>query len=272
MHRTGTRSSVAAVADADEWYTDDDEARDIFRRGGFVHRTPQPWTPAVAELLGHLESVGYDAAPRHRGYDEEGREVLTFLPGEDGPVSWGYLHADDGLASVARLLRSYHDAVRGYRPSPTTEWADSTGAPSEGEVMCHGDFAPWNLVWQEQRAVGIFDWDFVSPGEPMFDVYYAMDWTVPFRDDETCRDFHHFEATPDRAHRVGVFLDAYGADAIPTNVAAEVAVVRRRVNARMASLAARGIEPQAQWVAEGLFDSSESTSRWIEDNAALFQP
>lgn len=100
------------MTDVDEWFTDDDEAREVFRRGDLVHRTPQPWTPAVVELLDHLEAVGYAASSRHRGYDEDGRELLTFLPGEDGPISWGYLHRDEGLASVARLLRSYHDAIR----------------------------------------------------------------------------------------------------------------------------------------------------------------
>ncbi len=260
------------ATDTDEWWSDDGEARDIFRRGDFVHRTPQPWTPAVAELLLYLESVGYDAASRHRGYDDEGREILTFLPGDDGPVSWGYLHSDEGLASMARLLRSYHDAIREFQPSADSVWAHSVGAPGAGELMCHGDFAPWNLVWREERAAGIFDWDFVHPAEAMFDVYYAMDWTVPFRDDETCRDFHHFDTVPDRAHRVKVFLDAYGVDEVPADVAAGVADVRRRVRAKTASLAARGIQPQAQWVADGLLDDLEEATQWIEANSALFQP
>lgn len=112
------------MTESDEWCTDDDEPREIFRRGEFVHRTPQSWTPAVADLLGYLESVGYEASSRHRGYDEEGREILTLVPGEDGPVSWPYLHTDAGLASVARLLRSYHDAIAGYQPPPETAWAD----------------------------------------------------------------------------------------------------------------------------------------------------
>lgn len=260
------------MMDVDEWFTDDDEAREVFRRGDVVHRTPQPWTPAVAELLDYLEGVGYPGSSRHRGYDPDGREMLTFLPGEDGPISWGYLHSDDGLASVARLLRSYHDAVREFRPSADAVWAHSVGAPRAGELMCHGDFAPWNLVWREGRAAGIFDWDFAHPAEPMFDVYYAMDWTVPFRDDETCMEFHHFEDVPDRAHRVSVFLTAYGVDEVPPDVAAAVVDVRRRVQAKTAALAARGIQPQAQWVADGLLDSREEATSWIEANSRLFQP
>ena len=95
-------------------------------------------------------------------------------------------------AAVARLPRRRSRLP----PKARHDWAHSTGAPNDGEVLCHGDFAPWNLVWRDQEAVGIFDWDFVRPAEPMFDVYYAMDWTVPFRDDQTCREFHHFESTP----------------------------------------------------------------------------
>lgn len=63
--------TVAAMADTDEWWSDEGEPRDIFRRGDLVHRTPQPWTPAVADLLLYLESVGFDGSSRHRGYDDE---------------------------------------------------------------------------------------------------------------------------------------------------------------------------------------------------------
>lgn len=260
------------MVEGDEWFTDEGEPREVFRRGPMVHRASEPWTPAVARLLTYLEERGYDAVPRHRGYDDRGRQIVTFLPGEDGPVCWGYLHTDEGLASVAKLLRSYHDAVRDYRPNPETEWANATGAPEGGALLCHGDFAPWNLVWRDGRAAGIFDWDFVVPADPMFDVYYAMDWTVPFRNDETCLEFHHFQEVPDRARRVALFLDAYGVEARPTNIAAGVADVRRRTNATCAALARRGIEPQAQWVAGGLLDESESVTRWIEANAELFGP
>ena len=52
------------------------------RVGDTVRRATGPWTPAVHALLRHLESVGFDAAPRVLGVDERGREVLTYLEGE----------------------------------------------------------------------------------------------------------------------------------------------------------------------------------------------
>ena len=43
---------------------------------------PGGWTPAVHALLAHLAGTGFTGAPRPLGFDEQGREVLTFLEGE----------------------------------------------------------------------------------------------------------------------------------------------------------------------------------------------
>ena len=50
--------------------------------GGTVRRPAGPWTPAVHALLRHLEARGFAGAPRVLGLDEQGREILTYLPGE----------------------------------------------------------------------------------------------------------------------------------------------------------------------------------------------
>ena len=52
------------------------------RVGDTVRRSAGPWTPAVHALLAHLEGTGFTGAPRPLGFDEQGREVLTFLEGE----------------------------------------------------------------------------------------------------------------------------------------------------------------------------------------------
>ena len=52
------------------------------RVGDTVRRSAGPWTPAVHALLAHLAGTGFTGAPRPLGFDEQGREVLTFLEGE----------------------------------------------------------------------------------------------------------------------------------------------------------------------------------------------
>jgi hypothetical protein len=52
----------------------------VVRRGQTVHRGAGPWTPTIHRLLEHLHSHGITWLPRPRGLDEQGREVLTYLP------------------------------------------------------------------------------------------------------------------------------------------------------------------------------------------------
>jgi len=51
------------------------------RVGGTVRGGTGAWTPAVHALLRHLKRAGFDAAPRVLGFDAQGREVLTYVPG-----------------------------------------------------------------------------------------------------------------------------------------------------------------------------------------------
>ena len=57
---------------------------------GVVHKRASPWTPTVHAVLRHLEEAGVDGVPRALGFDDQGREMLTYLPGRDGrrPVPW----------------------------------------------------------------------------------------------------------------------------------------------------------------------------------------
>jgi hypothetical protein len=52
------------------------------RAGDTVRRTAGPSTPTVHSLLAHLAAKGFTGAPRAVGFDEQDREVLTFLKGE----------------------------------------------------------------------------------------------------------------------------------------------------------------------------------------------
>src|SRR5882757_4970271 len=52
------------------------------RVGSTVRRPTGPWTPAVHGLLNHLAAAGLAGVPRVLGFDDRGREILDFLPGE----------------------------------------------------------------------------------------------------------------------------------------------------------------------------------------------
>ena len=182
---------------------------------GTVRRATGPWTPAVHALLRHLEQEGFDGAPRVLGTDEQGREVLTFVPGltVGATKPWpAWVHSDDALVQVGRWLRRYHDCVRGFVPPADARWRIGSHAWRPGDVVGHDDAAPYNAVWTPQaptRLVGFVDWDFASPCPPVWDLAFtAFSW-VPLHAREVVRaeGFDDFAARP---ARLRLLLDAYG--------------------------------------------------------------
>ncbi|MEU1623085.1 aminoglycoside phosphotransferase family protein [Streptomyces sp. NPDC005722] len=255
---------------ANEDVLQDQPHRKVVRVGDTVRRPAQSWTPTVHALLRHLESVGFPYAPRPLGFDEQGREVLTFIHGESGPQGWAKVVEDQGLSAFAQLLRDYHDATAGFSPPAEAAWSDSSLAPGEGEVICHGDFGPWNVVWQGNRPVGIIDWDFARPAPRMHDVAYALQYVAPFRDDAECLRWLRYPEPPDRHRRLERFCAAYGltttagvVDAVIDRQQEDIHLVHR--------LASQGHEPQATWIREGLLEELDRRLTWSRSNRRLFE-
>ena len=248
----------------------DEGGRQVVRHGERVYRASGWWTPAVHGLLRHLERAGFGRAPRPLGVTGDGREVLSYIPGDSGVAGWAAVASEVGLRRFARLLRAYHRAVRAYVPPPDAEWACARGAPQPGELICHGDFGPWNVVWRRGRPVGVLDWDFAGPGPALDDVAYALEYSVPFRDDESAVRWLAYERPPDRRRRMALFATAYGLRDTD-GLAGRVARRQRLDIERVRGLAGRGLEPQAGWVARGLLDELAARAAWTEANRALFE-
>lgn len=242
----------------------------IVKIGNTVHRPTGWWTPSVHKLLNYLESVGFKYSPRVLGFDEKGREILSFIEGDSGKDGWSKITSEGGLRKFANLLREYHRSVSGFKPSNDSIWAYKEGGLNEGEIICHGDFGPWNVVWQESEPVGIVDWDFVLPANPQYDVFYALEYVAPFRDDETCINIHQFSEIPDRKHRIKVFLEAYGLNEIK-NIVDSVVDLQRQVGKYELYLANRALQPQKDWIENGDLEKIEKDIQWIKGNRSLFE-
>lgn len=195
----------------DEVRFQDGNTSEVVRVGDTVRRVSGPWAPAVHALLRHLENVGFDGAPRCRGFDEQGREVLTFVEGVTIPPSMVGFRSDALLVNVARLLRRFHDAVEGFVPPPEARWRYCVGAPTSGDVIGHNDAGPWNVVVRGEQPVALIDWDFAAPAPRVWDVAYALWRFAPLYADVAFGGVDEgFGPPAERARRMTVFCDAYG--------------------------------------------------------------
>jgi hypothetical protein len=151
-----SHQSAEEVPLAGGWVTEG-----VMRLDDTVRRPAGATSGFVVELLGHLERAGFVGVPRFLGYDEQGRETLSFLPGEVPPDCRSVIWKDNQISGSMRLLRRFHDHTAG-----------SALAGAE-EVVCHNDFGPWNLVWRDGFPEGIIDFDRAAPGPRLADLAFA---------------------------------------------------------------------------------------------------
>lgn len=183
----------------------------VVRVGDTVRRPATPASPTIQALLAYLEQVGFDGAPRPRGFDEQGRQVVTYL---DGEVASGrppaYVWEDGTLVGIARLTRRLHDAVEGFVAPADAQWDGPAPADLPHELVCHNDLAPWNTVFRARQPVGFIDWDSAAPGTRLWDLAYLVWHWVPVlpssRRDEVGAPWHE----RDIVRRVDLVFRAYG--------------------------------------------------------------
>lgn len=185
----------------------------VVRAGDVVLRTAGPQTPTIHRLLSHVRSRGLLWVPEPRGFDERGRERLSFIPGEVPHDLPGWVWSEPVLTDVARALRAWHDATIDFEHDGAV-WELPSRSPRE--VVCHSDFAPYNCVFQGGRFAGAIDFDLCAPGPRVWDLAYTAYRFVPLMPPQDADDFAGSgERSPfspaEACARLETFLRAYGA-------------------------------------------------------------
>jgi hypothetical protein len=211
-----------------------DVTEGVVRVGDTVRRPLGPHSPLVHALLTHLQSVGFEGAPRFLGIDRAGREVLSYVEGEVAGRPRPPWIADEGrLASVGRLVRAYDDAAASFIPPPgalpDTQSAGPPGAPPAPryppELIGHVDITPENVVFRDGRAYALIDFDLAKPATRVDEMFNAMVWWAPLADP---RDVDPLLQGVDVPRRARILADAYGLSAVERERVTEVAVMRTR--------------------------------------------
>ena len=180
----------------------------VTRLGAVVFRQAAPWSKTTVALLRHLEAEGFEYAPRviGNGFDEQGREMLTFVEGESPhPYPW----IDDALPKLGSILKELHRATETFVPPADATWRPwfgrGLGQPS---AIGHCDTGAWNVIARQGVPVALIDWEEAGPVDPLIELAQAC-WLNALLFDDDLAEKLKLGSVEDRARQVRMLLDGY---------------------------------------------------------------
>jgi len=210
----------------------------VTRDGDHVLRPSNPHTPTIHAFLRFLREEGFSGASNPIGIDPDGRERLEYIAGDVAvPPYPAWAQTDMALATAAALLRRLHDVSARFVPPRDATWSAEMADPIGSEVICHNDVCLENLVYRDQVAVGLLDFDYAAPGRRVYDLAAFARMNVPIDTDD---DAVLLGRTPpfDPFRRLRIVADAYGLppgrhdflDAVAAGVARGGQFLQRRLD------------------------------------------
>lgn len=178
---------------------------DVIKKGNLLYRSQGTWSPSVHRLLLHLEKQGFDDCPRFLGISADGREKLSYVPGQCREFYPGNLSETEhmqGIVSLAGLMNRFHQASSSFIQKDTDIWMLAYTGNLEKEVICHNDIAPYNVTFQNNLPYKLIDFDTCCPGPRIWDIVYALYRFVPVTDESASAAYIQKCIT--------VFFDHYG--------------------------------------------------------------
>jgi len=83
---------------------------------------------------------------------------------------------------MAELLARFHEAAAGFcveTDGKNDRWNIEMADPEPGDLLCHNDVCPENVVFQDGVAVALLDFDFVAPGRRLYDLAGVANMCIP---------------------------------------------------------------------------------------------
>ena len=182
----------------------------ILEREGLVSRPLESWSYQVHEFLRNIRNRGFSCVPKPIEIDVYNQiEKVSYIKGNvvNYPLT-EKASSIEVLKSAAMMLRKYHDATIEYVKSKSydnTLWKLPKRDPVE--VMCHGDYAPYNIVLDDINVIGMIDFDTSHPGPRSWDLAYALYRWSPLNNPN---NQDGFGTLTDQVSRARTFCDVYG--------------------------------------------------------------
>jgi thiamine kinase-like enzyme len=177
------------------------------KKDNLIYKKENDASETIHRLLCHVRDKGISWIPESIGI-KNGKHILSFIDGVVPADTPDWLWNNELLQDVAIRLRQWHDATKDFKLENAKWLLDNDEA---NEVICHSDFAPYNIVFKNHKFEGLIDFDVCSPGSRLWDISYTLYRFVPLLPES---DFgHNFETSSIskemKIKRITLFLDSY---------------------------------------------------------------
>ncbi|EGQ8181378.1 TPA: phosphotransferase [Vibrio parahaemolyticus] len=241
----------------------------IYRDGEVVYRPLQSWSSTIHLILKHLERKKVNESPRFLGVNQD-QEILSFVAGNtyNYPLV-GAIATNEALISAGKLLRKIHDSTASLLEQLDVNahrWMLDPREPFE--VICHGDFTPYNVALLENTVVGVFDFDTALPAPRIWDLAYSVYCWSPFKTDSNDK----LDTIAEQVARAKLFCDSYGATESEREQLADAMVQRlQALVSFMRSEAENGNESFAENIEQGHLQAYLNDIDYITENKQKIQ-
>lgn len=241
----------------------------IYRDGEVVYRPLQSWSSTIHLILKHLERAKIAETPKFLGVNKD-QEILSFVAGNtyNYPLV-GAIATNEALVSAGKLLRKVHDSTVSLLEQLDVNAHRWMLEPREPfEVICHGDFTPYNVALLENKVVGVFDFDTAHPAPRVWDLAYSVYCWSPFKTDSNDK----LGTISEQLARARLFCDCYGATESEREQLADIMVQRlQALVSFMRSEAENGNESFAENIEQGHLQTYLNDIEYITENKQKIQ-
>jgi len=236
---------------------------DVTRIGDAVYRTAGEWIPAVHKVLVHLNKNGFAYSPIPLGIAPDGREMISFLPGEPMMRPWkDIMLGDNGIIQAAKMLRSMHDITKELEFPPDTKWRFITTGKNINQIIRHGDLGAWNTLWQGEKLTGLIDWDLAEPGYAITDLAQLFSYFSSFGPKDTW-ERAGFKEEPDYKHKLKIMLETYGGDYTEKDVILALDELQTLEISRIKDFGSKGMPLWDKWLEDGEDEKTKAEQDWL---------
>ncbi|EGP4841376.1 TPA: phosphotransferase [Enterococcus faecium] len=147
----------------------------ITKKGNTIYKSKPHNIQTVKRFLVYMEPYDLNI-PKYLGETSD-KIHLSFVKGNSIHSNTDNISSEKRLVmikSAAKLLATYHLATEKFPVLEEDKYFFSYNGSLEKDVICHNDFAPYNLTFEDYEAVGIIDFDTICPAPREWDIAYAL--------------------------------------------------------------------------------------------------